>query len=224
MSTLDVTTMNDPLPISVEAPWQEFSAAWVDALAEMPPIPKDQTANAGSYSYKYAGFPTIRDTVVPILAKHGLAHAQDVTTRDGKIAVTTRIYHKSGHVEHFGPLELPAGSNAQSAGSAITYARRYALQSALGLATEDDDDGARASRQPEPQPERTDPELSPSGWMATAVEMFGQWNPDQRRDIYLASIKELEVTNPLTSMEDAKRVLEHMAKAYHRQYPDNAPF
>jgi hypothetical protein len=53
----------------------------------------------------------------------------------------------------FGPLYLAAGPNAQTAGSAITYARRYAIAAALNIATEQDDDGAKASA-PSAQPRK----------------------------------------------------------------------
>jgi len=46
-------------------------------------------------------------------------------------------------------LKLPMGKvTAQGAGSAVTYARRYSLCAALGIAAEDDDDGNAATEQP----------------------------------------------------------------------------
>ena len=58
----------------------------------------------------------------------------------------TRIYHVSGQWLSFGPLVLPKDNGKkmnriQQAGSAITYARRYSLAAALGIASEIDSDG-----------------------------------------------------------------------------------
>lgn len=53
---------------------------------------------------------------------------------------------------------LPAvKSDPQAYGSAITYARRYALAAALGIIADEDDDGNRASRQPAPEQPKSEP-------------------------------------------------------------------
>jgi hypothetical protein len=135
--------------------------AFVKAQAEFPSIHKDKTATietkkGGQFSYSYADLPTILEQVNPVLKKHGFAVGQAVVSEDGNVGVETRIYHKSGHVEAFGPLFLPSGDDARSAGSAVTYARRYSLCAALGIATDEDDDGAAASR-PAPERPRSEP-------------------------------------------------------------------
>lgn len=133
---------------------ESIEAAIVAAVAEMPAITKGNTANiptktGPSYSYRYADLADILDVVRSILAKHGLAVVQDATTPErGGVAVTTRIVWAGGAVMEFGPLAMPAGGGGggpQAMGSAITYARRYALLAALGIATEDDD-GQAAQR------------------------------------------------------------------------------
>ncbi len=129
----------------------EWAKAFVAAQTDMPDITKDkevtvQTKSGGSFKYRYADLPTIVEKIRPHLAKHGLAVAQNVTTADGRISVETLIYHSDGHFETFGPIVLPAGNDAQAAGSAITYARRYALCAALNIAADDDDDGQQASK------------------------------------------------------------------------------
>lgn len=134
-----------------------WAKAFLAAQREMPAIHKNQkavipTKAGGSYSYTYADLKDIIDLALPVLHKHGLSVSQDPVTLNNQIGVATRIYHESGHVESFGPLLLPGGQDARSAGSAVTYARRYALTAALGIAVEDDDDGARAPA-PETPPE-----------------------------------------------------------------------
>ncbi len=131
----------------------ESAIAWVEAFtkaqAEFPTIPKTKTADMGTYSYTYADLGDIIDAVGPILNKNGLAFAQSAVTQDGKVGIETRIYHTAGHVEVFGPLYLPAGNDARSAGSAVTYARRYSLTAALGITSDEDADGAGAETPPD---------------------------------------------------------------------------
>jgi len=62
----------------------------------------------------------------------------------------TRIIHQSGQWMEDGGYALnPSKNDPQGMGSAVTYARRYTIGSTLGIITEDDDDGNRAS---EPAP------------------------------------------------------------------------
>ena len=63
----------------------------------------------------------------------------------GTPVLVTRIIHVSGeHVEGEFPLVCKDPNDPQKLGSAVTYARRYALAAALGI-TADDDDGQAAS-------------------------------------------------------------------------------
>ena len=110
---------------------------------------KDKTARAGSYSYRYVGLDTITADLRPILQAHGLCVVQEASTE----GVTTRLLHSSGEWLEFAPLRMPIGNeyvsqgpsgDAQAIGSAITYARRYTLCAALGIAADEDDDGAKA--------------------------------------------------------------------------------
>lgn len=107
---------------------------------------KTKTANTGTYSYTYADFDDITAGIRELLAANGLAFAQEAVSGDGRCGVTTRLIHTSGEWMEGGPLFLPAGNTPQAYGSAITYAKRYQLTSMLGIATEEDDDGAAAQR------------------------------------------------------------------------------
>ena len=63
---------------------------------------------------------------------------------EGAALVTTVISHSCGElIQH--DLRLPCDANVQKIGSAISYARRYALQSILGIAGEDDDGNAASA-------------------------------------------------------------------------------
>lgn len=100
---------------------------------------------------RYADLGTIIRTAQPILGTEGLAYTQtletDLSTRT--VTVLTLLMHVSGEWLS-GELEVPATQSddkgdfldIQTIGAAITYARRYALQSILGIAADLDDDGS----------------------------------------------------------------------------------
>ncbi|EAE2768887.1 TPA: ERF family protein, partial [Listeria monocytogenes] len=72
-------------------------------------------------------------------------------TEENKVGVKTILMHASGEFVEFDPFMLPLDKNtAQGAGSALTYARRYTLSAAFGIASDEDDDGNSASGNTKP--------------------------------------------------------------------------
>lgn len=94
------------------------------------------------FKSKYATLAGMRDGVVQVLSKHGLAVIQG-TSCEGEIsAVDTRLVHTSGQwIESRYPFQL---DKPQQMGSAVTYARRYSLAAICGIASEEDDDANAA--------------------------------------------------------------------------------
>jgi hypothetical protein len=197
----------------------EWSEAFTKAQAEFPSITKGRTADMERYTYKYADLGDVLAGVLPVLHNHGLSTAQDVTGNKGTVAVATRIYHTSGHVESFGPLEMTAGNTPQMAGSAITYARRYALCAALGIAPDEDDDGARASQRPaEPPEERPEPPEESEAdrafrFIKEEGAVFKEWTKTERNAAYKTAM-EMLAYDKLSTMVEAQNIFEHMRNAY----------
>ena len=107
-----------------------------------------KTAENKHIGNKYAPLDAILEVVTPALTENGLFHVQDtINGENNHIGVKTIVYHVSGEFFEFETLWLPIGSKitAQAIGSAISYARRYALCAALGIMAESDDDGQTAS-------------------------------------------------------------------------------
>ena len=103
------------------------------------------TATNPFFKSKYAPLDTVLNTVRPILSKNGLSVVQAPSGDGESIIVATTLIHESGEWIEFPELVLKADkATAQGAGSAITYARRYALSAILGISSEDDDDGNSA--------------------------------------------------------------------------------
>ena len=100
----------------------------------------------------YATLDAVLSQVSPHLAEHGLFLTQETRAAQGGVEVATFIFHESGESVEFDPIFVPATKqDAQGYGSAMTYARRYALLGVFGLAPSDDDGNAAAASAP-PQP------------------------------------------------------------------------
>ena len=121
-----------------------------DAQAEFLPVRKNCT-NPAFHSH-YADLGSILSSVRAALNRHGFALSWKIETTPEHVSAAVVLYHKSGEVIEGGAVVLPyysaKGIPAQAIGSALTYARRYAISAFLGISTDDDDDGNGAG-QPE---------------------------------------------------------------------------
>lgn len=110
------------------------------------------TKGGGSYSYKYLTLDKLMADILPVLHEHGLTwFTQPSGTASEPTLVYALTHAATGEVlKGEMPLYLGGQQTAQAHGSAITYARRYALMAVLGLCAEDDD-GKGASGRPRQQ-------------------------------------------------------------------------
>lgn len=129
----------------------KLAVALVAAQGELKAVGKD--AVNPHFKNRYASLDSIIDTVRPVLARHNLAVVQGAgvpeTNEHGQLvgfAVETMLIHSSGEWLSNAAVVPVVKSDAQGAGGALTYGRRYGLSALLALATEDDDDGEVASR------------------------------------------------------------------------------
>ena len=127
-------------------------AALVKAQAEMSGAVKD-SANP-FFKSKYADLQSVIKAIKEPFAKHGLAYTQFPYNDDNgvgaNVGVVTRLVHSSGEwIECSYTLPLTK-LDPQAAGSAITYARRYALQAMAGIPAVDDDAEMAMGRKQKP--------------------------------------------------------------------------
>lgn len=98
------------------------------------------------YGYSYADLPKILEVINPLLKKHGLGFTQQLTNNEGQNCLKTVVFHESGEFmesECMIPyVQLKGMNDYQGFGSGVTYFRRYALSSALGLVTDKDTDAS----------------------------------------------------------------------------------
>lgn len=129
---------------------KELAAALAKAQGEMRGAVKD-SANP-FFKSTYADLSSVVDAIRSAFASNGLSYIQSVEPSDkDEVRVETTLLHASGEWIACGVLALPVSKHdAQGFGSALTYARRYSLSAAVGIAPEDDD-GNAASKRPAQQ-------------------------------------------------------------------------
>lgn len=115
----------------------ELATALCQCQGEMGAAGKD--AENPFFSSKYADVSSVLKAIKAPLANNGLSFVQTPHFRENEAGVATRLMHVSGQWME-STLWLPVGKpDAQGVGAAITYARRYSLQSILGVPAADDD-------------------------------------------------------------------------------------
>lgn len=102
------------------------------------------------FNSKYVPLELVVDAINNTAPLHGLSFTQwSVISESGRVGVSTMIIHSSGQWMEYDPLFMkPDKDTPQAVGSAMTYARRYSLSAAFGIASEVDDDGNAASGDP----------------------------------------------------------------------------
>lgn len=118
---------------------KEIFKAFHNAQREFPTIPK-----SGYNPHFKSSFSTLEDYEQhcgPILHEHGIAWSQPQTIHEGQFVIVTLLLHVSGQwMKSIIPIQ-PEKMGPQPVGSYITYMRRYALSSILGVSGSEDDDG-----------------------------------------------------------------------------------
>lgn len=99
------------------------------------------------FKNRYISLDSLMEQILPVLNSNGLLLLQLPTTVGGEPALRTSIVHEeTGESIEDTMLLVLAKDDPQGQGSAITYARRYALMAALGLVADEDDDAEAATK------------------------------------------------------------------------------
>lgn len=170
-------------------------SAFIKAQANIEKAVKDSTNP--HFRSKYADLGNVVDAIKPHLEEQGLAFFQKFHECDKGIKIETIVIHESGESISNGILFVPVTKNdAQGFGSACTYARRYSLQSAFGVAPDDDDGNAASQPKQHQGPQRVQPQapmptpmagdiaeqLQAAPDMKTLVGIFNALDNDQKRE------------------------------------------
>ena len=123
---------------------QKIATALVKAQKAFGPALK--TSTNPHFKSKYADLAACVEAVIDALNDNGIALIQQSHDCADGVIIETLFIHESGETLSGGKLHVPASKqDPQGYGSALTYARRYSLMAACGIAPEDDD-GNAASR------------------------------------------------------------------------------
>ena len=118
-----------------------------------------KNANNPFFKSKYVPLENVVDSITKASSKHGLSFTQFPSSdENGNVTVGTMVMHESGEWIEYEPICLkPVKNDPQAVGSAITYAKRYALSAIFGITSDNDDDGNEAT-----QLGRTTPKATPN--------------------------------------------------------------
>jgi hypothetical protein len=126
---------------------KQIAAALVKAQREFGPALK--SSSNPHFKSRYADLAACVEAVMDGLNNNGIAMVQQTHECEAGVIVETVFVHESGETYSAGKLHVPAVKHdAQGYGSALTYARRYSLMAACGIAPEDDDGNAASKRTP----------------------------------------------------------------------------
>lgn len=164
----------------------------------------------GGKASKYADINAVIDAIKPALINHGLFFTQHPQPHDRGVQIETFLHHAGGESISLGVLFVPASKqDAQGFGSALTYARRYALVTAFGVPVEDDDGNAAAAASKKETQAKAD--AAPTGPINDAqwgflADLITQTHSDSKAfctAFKVASVKEL----PAAQFDRARAML-----------------
>lgn len=101
------------------------------------PVKREKTVKSGKFSFKYAPLDAITELLKPLFIANGLGCVQAVD----ETTLTTRLIHTSGQWIQSDTFLNKEQASMQAFGSEVTYKRRYALSSLIGVVPDEDTDG-----------------------------------------------------------------------------------
>jgi hypothetical protein len=159
--------------------------------------PALKTSTNPHFKSRYADLAACVEAVIDALNDNGIALIQQNHPNPDGVVVETVFIHESGEMLNCGQIFVPASKHdPQGYGSALTYARRYSLMAACGIAPEDDD-GNAASKPKSPKKELlTDARLL----QAIAKIKAGEYTTDKLRQTFqLTEAQEVKLVEALAN-------------------------
>ncbi len=160
MSRMKEHVMNMQLPGAEPLPQPSLVEALANAQSEMR-NPAFDKVNP-HFKSKFASLAAVRDAVVPVLARHGVAMTQTYDLRDGAQVLLTTLY--KGNETIVSAVPLPAYQQSQQWASATTYIRRVSLMAIAGVCGDEDDDAEEAVQAVRKAPQSVAPPGFDSWW------------------------------------------------------------
>lgn len=116
----------------------KIAAALVKAQSEMGNATKGATNPF--FKSKFADLNSVREACIPVLNAQGVSVLQPTSVIEGKLYVETLLLHESGEfISGLYEVVVAKQNDPQALGAAISYSRRYGLQSMVNIGAADDD-------------------------------------------------------------------------------------
>lgn len=192
----------------------KLAEALAKAQGAMRAAPKD--SKNPFYNSKYADLASVMAVVREPLAANGLAITQRLSTGQGGVVITTMLMHASGEwmrdrlfvlVEPTVNRDGKKQAWIQAFGSAVTYARRYALSSMLGVAADEDDDGNAAAEYSKPaqQPRASAPAPRVATPPVTVAEnLVGKIRYGKRKGVPFADLSDSDLEKSAAKVAESQ--------------------
>ena len=119
-----------------------ITTALIAAKAQFKPIHKNKVNP--HYKSKYATLDEILEAIAPALLANNLLLIQPTLVKDNSTVLKTILIHAESGEQLESELTIPAITDPQKLGAAMTYYRRFSICSLLAIAPDDDDDGTTA--------------------------------------------------------------------------------
>jgi hypothetical protein len=182
------------------------------------------------FKTRYADLASVVSAIRPALSANGLSYLQRSHPNPDGVAIETVILHASGEWISTGIVAVPLSKyDAQGFGSAITYARRYSLQMAFGVAPEDDDGNAASGHKeghgdappPAPRGKPTPPPQKANEAMRTAL--LKTFSADMDAGVPMDKLRAQMLAMPAEIRAEAERLLEAFTANNQPTISDEAP-
>ena len=119
-----------------------ITTALIAAKAQFKPIHKNKVNP--HFKSKYASLDDILEAIAPALLANNLLLIQPTIAKDNLTVLKTILIHAESGEQLESELTIPAITDPQKLGAAMTYYRRFSICSLLAIAPDDDDDGTTA--------------------------------------------------------------------------------
>lgn len=183
---------------------QKIATSLLKARRAFGPALKDKTNPA--FRSKYADLSACLEAVETPCVEAGIFLYQETFEDATGVTVETVFLHESGEALRCGKLHVPAAKqDPQGYGSALTYARRYSLMTACGIAPEDDDGNAASKpRSAIPETFKSSPTMGVLATLQPARQAIISDCADAMRERYAADdlIGAYEIAMHITDSEE----------------------
>lgn len=179
--------------------------------ADPPVLTKNRDGQAGNQKTRYADLVQVNQVVLSRLNSYGVIYKTKPTMRADRFVLAYTLLHVASGTSEEGDYPLKLSENSQQMGSAISYARRYALLAVTGIAAEEEDDDGAGRGSAQRQAKRATPDQQgqvaqrrPSGPPLPSDNLISQ--PQ------MAKMQAMFAERGITTVEAKKAFLEDVVK------------